>query len=78
MIIPIIIPVTKKEYRCPNCNKIEKKIETCAHCNYHYPEEKTPWWAWVLVPIVLLVMFVVLMLIIRWVLFPLMEIIFFM
>ncbi len=38
--IPIFIPISKEEPKCPNCGKPEKIVQKCGHCGYEYPEEE--------------------------------------
>jgi len=37
----VIMPTESKTPTCPNCNKNEDKVDTCKHCGYVYPEEKS-------------------------------------
>lgn len=37
----MFIFIQKETPRCPNCSKVEHKVEHCASCGYKYPEPKT-------------------------------------
>jgi len=73
---PIFIPASPPP-RCPQCDKSEKKVEVCGHCEYRYLEEEAAWWMWLAVPVFFLAIFVAFALTCRWVLFPILEFIFF-
>ena len=50
--MPIIIPASDP-VRCPECGKVEKKIEVCAHCGHEYKKEPLTTFENILAPILL-------------------------
>jgi hypothetical protein len=78
MITPIPIPYTPP--KCPNCHHTESKKTVCRHCGYEYTDPPLTWhqiaFLIVFIPVALVVSATAFAAFLRYVLFPIFEVIF--